>query len=84
MKNICFHLNRKLWVTMALLLSLAFPGIAQKITVHGYVDDELGEPLIGATVMEKRHLKRYGNRSRRQIHVECREECHPRDQLYRV
>ena len=53
MKNICFHLNRKLWVTMALLLSLAFPGIAQKITVHGYVDDELGEPLIGATVMEK-------------------------------
>ena len=53
MKNNCFHLNRKLWVTMALLLSLAFPGIAQKITVHGYVDDELGEPLIGATVMEK-------------------------------
>ena len=38
---------------MALLLSLALPGFAQKITVHGYVDDELGEPLIGATVMEK-------------------------------
>lgn len=53
MKNICFHLNRKLWVTMALLLTLALPGFAQKITVHGYVDDELGEPLIGATVMEK-------------------------------
>ena len=53
MKNICFHLNRKLWLTMALLLSLALPGFAQKITVHGYVDDELGEPLIGATVMEK-------------------------------
>lgn len=46
MKNICFHLNRKLWLTMALLLSLALPGFAQKITVHGYVDDELGEPLI--------------------------------------
>ena len=53
MKNICFHLNRKLWVTMALLMALALPGFAQKITVHGYVDDELGEPLIGATVMEK-------------------------------
>nr|QIM10843.1 SusC/RagA family TonB-linked outer membrane protein [uncultured Muribaculaceae bacterium] len=38
---------------MALLLSLALPGFAQKIAVHGYVDDELGEPLIGATVMEK-------------------------------
>lgn len=53
MKNICFHLNRKLWMTMALVLSLALPGFAQKITVHGYVDDETGEPLIGATVMEK-------------------------------
>lgn len=53
MKNICFHLNRKLWMTMALLLGLALPGFAQKITVHGYVDDETGEPLIGATVMEK-------------------------------
>lgn len=53
MNNICFHLNRKLWLTMAMLLSLTLPGFAQKITVHGYVDDELGEPLIGATVMEK-------------------------------
>lgn len=53
MKNNCFHLNRKLWLTVALLLGLMLPGFAQKITVHGYVDDELGEPLIGATVMEK-------------------------------
>lgn len=53
MKNICFHLNRKLWLTLAMLLGLVLPGFAQKITVHGYVDDELGEPLIGATVMEK-------------------------------
>ncbi|MDE6577565.1 MAG: TonB-dependent receptor [Muribaculaceae bacterium] len=53
MKNICFHLNRKLWLTIALVLSVALPGLAQKITVHGYVDDELGEALIGATVMEK-------------------------------
>ena len=53
MKNICFHLNRKLWIVAALLLTLALPGFAQKITVHGYVDDDLGEPLIGATIMEK-------------------------------
>lgn len=36
-----------------MLLGLALPGFAQKITVRGYVDDETGEPLIGATVMEK-------------------------------
>ena len=53
MKNICFQLNRKLWMTLALLICIALPGFAQKITVHGYVDDDLGEPLIGATVMEK-------------------------------
>ena len=53
MKNICFKLNRKLWMTLALLVCVALPGFAQKITVHGYVDDDMGEPLIGATVMEK-------------------------------
>lgn len=53
MKNICFHLNRKLWVTMAMLLTLALPSLAQKITVTGHVADELGEDLIGATIMEK-------------------------------
>ena len=53
MKNICFQLNRKLVLTIALLLGLTLPGFAQKITVHGYVDDDLGEPLIGATIMEK-------------------------------
>ena len=53
MKNICFKLNRKLWATLAMLVCLSLPGFAQKITVHGYVDDDLGEPLIGATVMEK-------------------------------
>lgn len=53
MKNLCFHLNRKLWVTMAMLLTLAFPSLAQKITVTGHVADELGEDLIGATIMEK-------------------------------
>ena len=53
MKNFCFHLNRKLWVTMAMLLTLALPSLAQKITVSGHVADELGEDLIGATIMEK-------------------------------
>ena len=53
MKNICFQLNRKLWFTLAMLVCVTLPGFAQKITVHGYVDDEFGEPLIGATVMEK-------------------------------
>ena len=53
MKNICFQLNRKLWVTMIALLVLALPGFAQKITVHGHVADEQGEDLIGASIMEK-------------------------------
>ncbi|MCH5236753.1 MAG: TonB-dependent receptor [Muribaculaceae bacterium] len=53
MKKICFQLNRKLWLTLVMLLGLTLPGFAQKITVHGYIDDDLGEPLIGATVMEK-------------------------------
>ena len=53
MKNLCFLLNRKIVLTIALLLGITLPGFAQKITVHGYVDDDLGEPLIGATVMEK-------------------------------
>lgn len=40
-------------MALVMLLGLALPGFAQKITVRGYVDDETGEPLIGATVMEK-------------------------------
>lgn len=53
MKNLCFHLNRKLWVTMAMLLALTLPSVAQKITVTGHVADEQGEDLIGATIIEK-------------------------------
>ncbi|MDE5976468.1 MAG: SusC/RagA family TonB-linked outer membrane protein, partial [Muribaculaceae bacterium] len=53
MKNICFHLNRKLWLTLVMVLSVTLPALAQKITVHGNVSDETGEALIGATVMEK-------------------------------
>lgn len=53
MKNVCFTLSRKALLAIALLLSFTLPALAQKITVHGYVDDATGEPLIGATVMEK-------------------------------
>ncbi len=53
MKNVCFTMSRKVWVTMLMLLTLSLPALAQKVTVRGYVDDTLGEPLIGATVIEK-------------------------------
>lgn len=53
MKNNCFQLNKKFWVTMVMLLTLALPSLAQKITVTGHVTDEQGEDLIGATIMEK-------------------------------
>lgn len=53
MKNYSFHLNRKLWVTVAMAIALVFPALAQKITVKGTVLDEFGEPMIGATIMQK-------------------------------
>lgn len=53
MKNFCFHLNRKIWLTAVMLLAAILPALAQNITVHGTVVDNLGEALIGATVMEK-------------------------------
>ena len=53
MKNYSFHLNRKFWVTIAMVMTLVFPALAQKITVTGTVIDEFGEPLIGATIMQK-------------------------------
>lgn len=53
MKNFCFHLNRKTWLTALMLLMAVIPALAEKITVHGTVVDDLGEALIGATVMEK-------------------------------
>ena len=40
-------------MTMAMLLVLALPSLAQKITVTGHVADEQGDDLIGATIMEK-------------------------------
>ncbi|MDE5814575.1 MAG: carboxypeptidase-like regulatory domain-containing protein, partial [Muribaculaceae bacterium] len=53
MKNVCFTLSRKALLALAMLLTFTLPALAQKIEVHGYVDDATGEPLIGATVMEK-------------------------------
>ena len=53
MKNVCFTLSRKALMAIALLLTFTLPALAQKVTVHGIVDDATGEPLIGATVMEK-------------------------------
>lgn len=53
MKNVCFTLNRKYLATVLMLLALALPTWAQKVTVRGVVDDTTGEPLIGATVLEK-------------------------------
>lgn len=51
MKNICFQMNRKAWLAIAMVLCLSFPALAQKITVQGTVVDPAGEPLIGASVL---------------------------------
>ncbi len=53
MKNICFQMNRKAWLALAMVLCLSFPALAQKITVSGTVTDPAGEPLIGASVLVK-------------------------------
>ncbi|MGN1237306.1 MAG: SusC/RagA family TonB-linked outer membrane protein, partial [Muribaculaceae bacterium] len=44
-------MNRKAWIVMLFALCLAFPALAQKITVQGTVVDGTGEPLIGASVI---------------------------------
>ncbi len=51
MKNICFQMNRKTWLTLLLAFCLSLPALAQKIAVQGTVVDAAGEPLIGASVM---------------------------------
>lgn len=51
MKNICFQMSRKAWLAMMMVLAVSFPALAQKITVTGTVIDDLGEPLIGASVL---------------------------------
>ena len=44
-------MNRKMWLTMLMALCLAFPALAQTISVQGTVVDSAGEPLIGASVL---------------------------------
>ena len=50
MKNICFQMNRKAWLTLIAVVCLAFPALAQKITVTGTVLEPEGEPAIGVSV----------------------------------
>lgn len=51
MKNICLQMNRKVLMCMLLAICIAFPALAQKITVQGIVVDTAGQPLIGASVI---------------------------------
>lgn len=53
MKNICYQMNQKAWLVALMVISIAFPALAQKITVSGTVTDATGEPLIGASVLVK-------------------------------
>lgn len=50
MKNICLQMNRKGLLAVVMTLCLAFPALAQNITVQGIVTDSEGEPLPGASV----------------------------------
>ena len=50
MKNICLQMNRKGLLAVIMMLCLAFPALAQNITVQGIVTDSEGEPLPGASV----------------------------------
>ena len=50
MKNIRFQLNRKVWLAIVMVLAMAFPALAQNVTVTGVVYDPDGEPCIGASV----------------------------------
>ena len=59
MKNICFQMTRKAVLTLALVLSLAFPALAQNITVNGTVYEPEGEPAIGASI-EVKGVANYG------------------------
>lgn len=51
MKNICFQMNRKMWLSMLMALCLTLPALAQTISVRGTVVDSAGEPLMGASVI---------------------------------
>lgn len=51
MKSICYQVSRKAWLAAFFAVCVAFPALAQKITVTGTVVDPTGEPLIGASVL---------------------------------
>ena len=53
MKNICFQMTRKAYLLAFMAICVAFPALAQTITVKGTVIDKEGEPLIGASVLVK-------------------------------
>ncbi len=53
MKNICFRMSRKALLALVMALAVAFPALAQKITVTGTVYEPEGEPAIGASVEVK-------------------------------
>ena len=53
MKNICSPMTRKAWLALVMVLCMAFPALAQKITVTGTVTEPEGEPAIGASVTVK-------------------------------
>ncbi len=53
MKNICFQMTRKALLALTLVLTMAFPALAQRITVTGTVYEPEGEPAIGASVEVK-------------------------------
>ena len=55
---------RHLLPTLILML-VAQSAFAQSTQVTGTVLDETGEPLIGASVIEKRHCYRFRHRFRR-------------------
>lgn len=50
MKNVCFQMSRRAWLAIAMAMLLAFPALAQKITVQGTVTEPDGEPAIGVSI----------------------------------
>ncbi|MDE6511116.1 MAG: SusC/RagA family TonB-linked outer membrane protein, partial [Muribaculaceae bacterium] len=48
-----FSQKTRYWLAMLLAMILTVPGLAQNITVTGTVLDDTGEPLIGATIVQK-------------------------------
>lgn len=57
MKNICFQMNRKAWLVIVMALMMAFPALAQNVTVTGTVYDADNDPAVGASVIVKGQTK---------------------------